>query len=153
MRKLYLPIVLTAAILLFSPQLSESMGELLPPPAPKKIIPWAEALAVREGIDWDWFYRLVERETKWELQRARGDGGAAYGFCQIHIPTARAWGGRRGSDAAIARKLLRPRENIRTCLRILGWLLKRYGGSQLLATIAFNGGTKHADYVREVALK
>ncbi|HEC60701.1 MAG TPA: lytic transglycosylase domain-containing protein [bacterium] len=138
---------------LFYTEIAHGMVERDPPPVPQKLYHYAETIADKHNIDFDWFYRLVEAESGWKLYLPGGDGGKAYGLCQIHINTARSWGGVKGSDSAIAKRLLDPRKNLHTCAHILRYLLDIYNGNKLFATLAFNAGTAHVRYVRAVVME
>ena len=122
----------------------------VPPPVPMKIIPYAEKQAARKQLDWDWVYRLMDQECRWMVDCPAGDSGYSYGLAQIKINTARYWGGQRGMDHQIAARLLDPKMNIRIAMDVLNFLLREYDGSMLCATIAYNAGTKHANYVKKV---
>jgi len=124
---------------------------LVPPHVPNKhIIPYVDKVAKKNNIEADWLYRIVDEETDWSLIAPDGDSGKSYGLCQIQINTARAWGKIRGTDAQIARSLLRPKRNLEICGRVLKYLLKLYGGDKYKATMAYNAGTRHVDYVENI---
>lgn len=146
---------LALSVFIFSivglPTQAEAWFTVYPPPVPIKIIAYAEKQAEEHEIDWDWLYRLVEAEAEWHVATPQGDDGKSFGLCQIQIETARWWGSEKGSDAEIVAKLLTPKKNIHICLHVLQYLLKRYDGNQILATVAFNAGTRHANYVRIVS--
>ena len=85
------------------------------------------------GIDYDLMLGLIEKET--EFRNIPGDGGEAYGYCQVWL---RWWKGKMQDIGATDLNI--PRDNFRTACAIMRELTDRYG-SYAGALTAYNEGS------------
>lgn len=85
------------------------------------------------GVDYHTMLGLIERET--EFRNISGDGGNAYGYCQVW----RRWWGDLMTEIG-ATDLNVPRDNFRTACAIVAKLESQYG-SLPAALTAYNKGS------------
>lgn len=84
------------------------------------------------GVDYHLMLGLIERETN--FRNIPGDGGNAYGYCQIW---QKWWGGLM--EEIGAEDLNNPRDNFRTACAIVAQLTERHGTTEDALT-AYNSG-------------
>lgn len=85
------------------------------------------------GVDYYTMLGLIEKETN--FRNVYGDGGRAYGYCQVWL---KWWKGKMQEIGA--RDLNTPKDNFRTACAILAELTDRYG-STAGALTAYNKGS------------
>ena len=85
------------------------------------------------GIDYDLVLGLIEQET--EFRNIPGDGGEAYGYCQVWL---KWWSGKMQEIGATDLNV--PKDNFRTACAIMRELTDRYG-SYAGALTAYNKGS------------
>lgn len=85
------------------------------------------------GIDYSLMLGLIEKET--EFRNIPGDGGEAYGYCQVWL---RWWKGKMQDIGATDLNI--PKDNFRTACAIMRELTDRYG-SYAGALTAYNKGS------------
>jgi soluble lytic murein transglycosylase-like protein len=90
-------------------------------------------VAVREGLDPELAFRLVNVESRFET-RAKSHANA-YGLAQVQVATARFY-----SADITAEKLYEPELNLEIGFRYLRDLIEAYAGDVKMALLAYNRG-------------
>lgn len=101
------------------------------------------AAADEFGIDYYIMVALIERETR--FNNIYGDGGNAYGYCQIW---PKWWSGLMAEIGA--EDLNEPQDNFRTAAAILAQHLERYGSMRDALTAYNTGRPGESEYASEV---
>ena len=99
--------------------------------------------AQRLSLDLSWIYGLIRQESVFRPNAVSAVG--ALGLMQLMPATGRAIGARLGVTLDDRRALLDPETNLTVGSEYLNSLLRRFEGSEPLATAAYNAGENRVD--------
>lgn len=110
--------------------------------------PMVEAIAADSSLDPSWVLGLMRSESAMATDAVSSAG--ARGLMQVTPQTARQVAHRHSFHYRGRHQLLQPEDNVRFGTAYLRDLMERYGGSQVLASGAYNAGPKVVDrWLRE----
>jgi soluble lytic murein transglycosylase len=131
--------VLIAAVVLAMPLFQRAVRDFTLPLAYQDII---REQAAQKHLDPALIAAVIYAETKFD---ARSSSAGALGLMQIMPQTAQFLARRSGATNFSVADLGTPAVNIAYGSYYLRYLLDRYGGSQMLALAAYNGGEANVD--------
>jgi soluble lytic murein transglycosylase len=131
--------VLVAGIVLAIPLLRKAVNELTLPLAYSNVI---RQQAAEKHLDPALIAAVIYAETKFD---PRPSSAGAEGLMQILPGTAKYLARRSGATAFTIADLGTPAVNIAYGSYYLRYLLDQYGGSEMLALAAYNGGMTNVD--------